>query len=743
MTVRQHHAGLASGAAMVLMLTMLVLSGCRGDSGDNAQAAPSTRVAQPQSTSGVYPGPYSWQTVPYGGGGFIDGFLYHPTTPNLLYARTDIGGMYRYDFAHKRWLPLLDHLPHADADLMGVLSMAIDPTDSNKIYAATGLYLPTWARTGAILRSSDRGHTWLKTELPIRVGGNSDGRGTGDRLMVDPVTPSTLWYGSNQDGLWKSTDSGASFARVTAFPTASISLVIFAPGSHDLYVGSASGNGALYVSHDNGVSFAVVSGPPAQVPQHAVFAAGGAMYVTFAQGDNGAVVNPSNAVRGGVWKRSSGGTWSDVSPVSGSTFGYSGVDAGPDGRIVVSTLDRWWPGDELFSSTDGGAHWQGLEAQSQHNASAYPWLVDYLGGQDKVGHWLADLRINPFNADEMIYGTGYGLWMSRNLTAAGTGPKIQFDANLDNLEEGAVTQMTSPTGGAKLMASMGDMSGAAWDDVSKTPGAKLFRRNTESNLSIDYAGLQPAFLVRTVASTGTHGFYSEDGGRNWTLFASSAYHAPATGPGTITVSANATSLLWAPAQDAAYYSTDKGATWHLSANWPATRDQALTPVSDKTSDGRFYVYDRGTGRVLASTDGGATFTVISSSVPSVQSWETAQFAAVPTRTRDLWLALPSGLRHSRDASAAFAVVPNVDAAWAITFGAPAAPGGYPAVYLYGKVTGKEGLWRSADEGATWSRINDDAHQFGNMQSMAGDLFEYGTLYIAPNGRGIVAGRMLR
>jgi len=124
--------------------------------------------------------PYHWETVPFGGGGYVPGFVYHPKKPNLLYARTDVGGAYRYDFAAGRWIQLLDHIGHDDGDLSGVLSIALDPNDPNKVYAACGMYLGQWAHKGAILRSNDQGRTWQKTDLPIHIGGNSDGRGMGD-----------------------------------------------------------------------------------------------------------------------------------------------------------------------------------------------------------------------------------------------------------------------------------------------------------------------------------------------------------------------------------------------------------------------------------------------------------------------------------------------------------------------------------------------------------------------------------
>lgn len=693
--------------------------------------------------------PYRWTSVPFGGGGLVDGFLYHPKQKNLLYARTDIGGLYRYDFAAKRWIPLLDHIGHDDADLMGVLSMAVDPNDPNRVYAACGLYLPDWAHKGAILRSDDRGRTWKRTDLTIHVGGNTDGRGTGERLVVDPKNGNVLYYGSNQDGLWKSTDRGASFDH-DGTPAKAITLVLIDPGNGDVYIGSADGDGGLMVSHDGGDSFDRVAGTPAQIPQHAVFAPDGTLYVTFAQGDGKGTVNPGHAVNGGVWKRDpASGAWGDVTPVHPDAkikFGYSGIDMGPDGTVAVSTLDRWAVGDDVFVSKDGGAHWLALGKQSKHDAAPWPWLVSYTKGEDKMGHWITDLKIDPFDAGEMVYGTGYGLWMTHDLAAAGTGQPVHFAFAVRNLEETATLQMAVPPSGAKVLAAFGDVGGGAWRDITRTPDAAgVFRPANETDYSIDYAGRRPSFLARTTNNDPTHGFYSEDGGATWVPFASTPYKSQDGrkewhSPGVIAVSARGTSMMWVPEKDDAYYSTDNGKTWKQSAGWPSGRAQALVPVSDKVVDGVYYVFDRFAGRVLISVDAGASFKPIISGLPKIESWENAQLAVVPGRMRDLWLAMPRSLIHSQDSATEVVDMKDVDAAWAVGFGAPAVKGGYPAVYLAGKVKKQEGLWRSDDDGATWTRIDDDAHRFGFIRAIAGDPQEYGTVYIAPGGRGILVGR---
>src|SRR5580704_2138831 len=77
---------------------------------------------------------YVWRNVVMGGGGFVTGIITHPTQKDLMYARTDVGGAYRWDNAAKRWIPLTDWLGPADNDFMGIESIAVDPSDANRVY---------------------------------------------------------------------------------------------------------------------------------------------------------------------------------------------------------------------------------------------------------------------------------------------------------------------------------------------------------------------------------------------------------------------------------------------------------------------------------------------------------------------------------------------------------------------------------------------------------------------------------
>ena len=68
-------------------------------------------------------------------------------------------------------------------------------------------------------------------------------------------------------------------------------------------------------------------------------------------------------------------------------------------------------------------------------------------------------------------------------------------------------------------------------------------------------------------------------------------------------------------------------------------------------------------------------------------------------------------------------------------------------YIWGRKTALQpiGLYRSDDMGATWTRINDDLHQFGgpgNAHIVSGDMNEYGRVYMSTVGRGVVTGRLV-
>src|ERR1700753_1927666 len=96
--------------------------------------------ATPPAGAATTTGTYTWKNAAIGGGGFIPGIIFNQTQPNLVYARTDIGGAYRWNQTTSSWTPLLDWVGQDNWGFNGVASLATDPINTNKVFAAVGMY---------------------------------------------------------------------------------------------------------------------------------------------------------------------------------------------------------------------------------------------------------------------------------------------------------------------------------------------------------------------------------------------------------------------------------------------------------------------------------------------------------------------------------------------------------------------------------------------------------------------------
>ena len=82
---------------------------------------------------------YEWRNVVVGGGGgFVPGIVFNQRERDLVYARTDIGGAYRWDRARRRWTPLLDWVGWDQCGYTGVVSLATDALEPHRLYLAVG-----------------------------------------------------------------------------------------------------------------------------------------------------------------------------------------------------------------------------------------------------------------------------------------------------------------------------------------------------------------------------------------------------------------------------------------------------------------------------------------------------------------------------------------------------------------------------------------------------------------------------
>ena len=719
----------ASGAAAAVALT-----------GPSALAAPRSSHAPRATGRAAAAQAYTWRTAAIGGTGFITGVLFHPKVKGLAYARTDIGGAYRWDDTAQRWTALTDHLGWDDYNLLGVEAIAVDPANTSRLYLALGAYAQSWAGNGAVLRSADRGATWSRTDLSVKLGGNEDGRGTGERLLVDPRDSAVLYLGTRHDGLLKSTDQGATWATAP-FPAAANAsgqgITFLVAAERVVYAGWGDGGSALYRTRD-GVTWEPVPGQPSaaatRVPVRAAFDANTrSLYVTYAN-----TPGPNNQTDGAVHRLDTAtGVWTDVTPVKpsgGDAFGYGGVavDALVAGTVVVTTNNRWGPVDTLYRSTDGGRSWTSLKDTAVLDVRETPYL-NWGGSAPKFGWWIQAVGIDPYDSRHLVYGTGATLFGTRDL--------VHWAPQIRGLEESAVRQLIAPpAGGAQLLSGLGDIGVMYHDTLTASPSRGMASNPVfGSATGLAMAALKPAVVARAGWGDQGNGALSADGGKSWRPFATQPAIA-STAPGPIAVNADGTALLWSfihwdGTKHPGFRSTDSGATWREVPTFP----KGAVPVADPVDRTRFYVYDTDGGAVYRSTDAGATFVKGASGLPAGD----IQFriAAAPGRTGDLWLSAKwNGLYRSTDGGTSFTKVTSCWGSYALGFGKSATATGYPAIFQTGATENFVGVYRSDDTGASWTRINDDTHQWGwTGETITGDPRVHGRVYLGTNGRGIQYG----
>ena len=149
----------------------------------------------------------AWRNVEIADGGFVSGFITHPARKGLMYARTDIGGAYRWNAPDKRWVALTDWVTQHSWNFSGIESLALDPT-------SVGFReLP---RAGGFLRAAPhaKAQLWLA----------SDGASFSKENNVDVDKATRIGFGKAAPGQLSpigSANQGVPYADLSTKPTAS------------------------------------------------------------------------------------------------------------------------------------------------------------------------------------------------------------------------------------------------------------------------------------------------------------------------------------------------------------------------------------------------------------------------------------------------------------------------------------------------------------------------------------------
>jgi photosystem II stability/assembly factor-like uncharacterized protein len=682
---------------------------------------------------------YVWDSVAIGGGGFVAAVI--PSRSGVTYARTDVGGAYRWDREHGRWLALLDWVSDEQTGYLGVDSLAIDPRDASHIYLLAGISYMNGGRT-AILHSTDAGRSFTTVDVSaqFKTHGNGMGRQNGERLAVDPGNGSIVYAGTRWNGLFRSEDAGTTWVHLGGLPVsatpnnAGISLVMPDPASvakgraQRLFVGVSrfgSVGPSFYRSDDAGGSFTAVAGAPtAFMPQRAALDGAGNLYVTYA---NGAGPHPNQSGsepmdRGQIWRYTiASGTWTEVTP-AGWTRAFSGISVDPNNpqRLVASTISTYVKqgdanGDRIFVSNDGGAHWiDVIERGFVRAAAGIAWLAGH------AIHWASSVEFDPADPHTVWVTSGNGVFKTADIDAK----PATWTFTVKGLEETVPLGLVSVPDG-RVVSAIGDYDGFMHDDPARY--GRIHKPEMGTTTGIDVAAARPSYMVRV----GSAIYMSRDGGASWNKAAAQKGKL-----GQIAMSADGSVMLHSPARAAVTWrSADWGASW---AEVSGLHGANVRPVADQVNPQLFYAY--ADGALLASVDGGASF----ERRATLPAGGSNVIRAAPGREGDVWVPLyGGGLARSLDGGMSFAQLAGVSVCGAVGFGKAAHGQRYPTIFIWGTVDGKRGLYRSTDEGASWARINDDQHQFGgpgNGQFVVGDMNRFGVVFMSTTGRGIVYGR---
>ena len=534
---------------------------------------------------------YNWQSVPIMGGGFVPGLAYSPVQQNLLYARTDVGGFYRWNNSTSQWVPLTDMYR---GNNFGGESIAPDPRNANVVYAAAGFSGP-----GTILSSTNQGNSWTPNAIPISMAGNNDGREAGERLAVDPNLTSKLYFGSRWQGLWVSTNSAASWSQVGAFPVNGdtgygLSWVVFDPhgtlgsASTTVYVGvlaMSSGNSNVYRSTNGGTTWALVSGGPSNmVTPHASLGTDGNLWIVFDSGGYG----PNGVSTGQIWKLNTSTLgWSNVTPAAGpcnGCGGYAGisVDAENASHAVITTIDWWGGPDRLFSTTNGGGSWSVIalagSASSVFNVNGANYQKGCSNGSGGAG-WAGCVAIDPFNSNNAVYpsggaGGGGGVWSSANIQAS----PVSWTYTDNNLEETVPIYMNPAAAGGILFSCLGDVGGMRHPNVTQSPASGMYCNPQFSNTNmLDFAESRPNTVVRAGNSTNPSSVnddlaYSTNNGQTWTPWGNAPPGYGTSGQmGCVAVAADGSRIVVSPysGNGSPAYASSLGGGWTTCSGLPS------------------------------------------------------------------------------------------------------------------------------------------------------------------------------
>lgn len=554
-------------------------------------------------------GPLTWnRTSSWNPGtGRISAMAIHPSNESIIYVGSPGGGLWKSVNAGATWTPLTDN----NSLWMSIFAITIDPVNQNIIYVGTS--------NGILLKSTNGGVSFTST--------GAGPSGTIRKILIHPTIPDIV-FACSSSGIHRSTNGGTSWTLVSSGSKEDIE---FKPD--DVNIMYASGNDVVR-STNNGVSWTSVGSA------QGITNSGRTLVSVSAANPNYVyAVQASGSIFGRMYKSTDAGlTFTTTvvgSPASGTNyFGYETNGTGTTGQATYDMAMDVSPTNAAEVYIAGIICWKSTDEANSFTAITAWSLPNSIGYNHADVHGLFWINSTLYSISDG--GIFKSVDQGDNWTDLSAGLGIRQFYRMANSQ----TNANVITGGAQDNGSATRQASGNWVDwlgadgmeglVSPTnhlriwgtsQNGSIYRStnggNSYSNLPRPSNGqwVTPIAIHptdETILYGGWTGVYkSTNSGSSWTNISS----------GTITVTLadlaiapSDPNVIYASTGSTLYVTTNDGATWATRSAPSTINDIAVDP----TNPSKIWIAcNSTTNRVMVSTDGGVTFTNISSNLPSI------------------------------------------------------------------------------------------------------------------------------
>jgi photosystem II stability/assembly factor-like uncharacterized protein len=489
-----------------------------------------------------------------------------PTTPTTLLAAGS-RGIHKSTDGGASWNAVNNGLENQHGPIH-ILALAIDPTNSNIVYAAGPDITDPSVTYKAIYKSTDGGGSWSITKnsiLPYAVH---------HTLTIDPVSPNVIYAAGSVGGgaVWKSTDNGRGWILVNVGldNRSTVYTLAIPTNTNVIYVGTESLG--VYKSSDGGASWSTFNDG---LPYYNIEDNGQRDFwrVSSILIDPG---NPSVIYAGtynGVYKSSNGGSW--IALNGGLT--NLGVNA-----LAIDAGNR----SIIYAGTDGGIF--------KSNSAGASWSA---ANQGVRGINVSSVATNPGNAN--VYAGGDSATFSSSDNGGSWAPNDFYPLAIDPRNPNTIyaTRVTGRDG-----LSRSSDGGATWSSA-----------NTGLENSYVYVlAIDPGNSQIIYAGTDGSLFKTTNGGGSWSAIGDLSFLT------SLAIDPKNSQTLYAVAPDCysspVYKSTDGGVTWKTfdagTFFYAYSSVLAIDPINTDTIYVSAYAFQAEADRLFKSTDGGGSWNAI-------------------------------------------------------------------------------------------------------------------------------------